>query len=84
MNDNRQYWKMLGAAVMRMRHIDLIAAAARSGLSADPEAGRVTVESFGEKTAIDCKTLMADPPIEMWQHLLLAPLPISTQPVVRG
>lgn len=71
MCDNRQYREMLNAAVRRMQDVDLLAAAARSGLRCDPATERVTLETFGRVTHIDAATLLPDPPVEMWLHLAI-------------
>ena len=69
--ENRQYQEMLDAAIRRIQHIDLIAAAERSGLAYDRLAQSIAFMSFGERVKLDAVSLLSDLPIGMWQHLAI-------------
>lgn len=64
----RQYQEMLDAATYRLQHIDLKAAAEKSGLSFGR---RIAIPTFGEQITLDPATFLSDPPIDMWHHLVI-------------
>ena len=85
LNDNLPYQTMLSAAVERLKNKDVYAAAARAGMTCDPERQTIDFISFGERGRLFLPDYRVEGSFTVWQHIaVLQYLEGQTMPLPIG